>query len=78
MNVGTGTGCSVLQLAREIVGVTGSSSQLVYHDPRKGDVRDSLADTTLLNRFGMNPQVELKKRLEEMCRGGDSPASSQS
>jgi UDP-glucose 4-epimerase len=43
-NVATGRSVSILKLAEKIIDVTGSSSEIVFADPRPGDIKHSSAD----------------------------------
>ena len=49
-NVAGGRSITILELAREIVQATGSSSRIVHGDPRPGDVRHSRADVSRIRR----------------------------
>lgn len=46
VNIGSGRETSVLELARTIVGLTGSSSEIVHVEDRPGDLPRLVADTT--------------------------------
>jgi nucleoside-diphosphate-sugar epimerase len=65
-NVACGEKTSLNQLIDIIKGILGSKVSAVYHEPRQGDVKHSLADITkgknLVNYF---PQVDIKKGLEK-------------
>ena len=46
---------SVNELARKIIELTGSKSEIRYLPPRLGDVKHSLASTERLNSAGFSP-----------------------
>jgi len=57
---------SLLELADQIMEMTGITVPLVHEPARKGDVRDSLADFTLAQKaFGYAPEYTVKSGLEE-------------
>ncbi len=59
-NVGGGRSITILALAREVVRLTGSRSQIVHGPPRPGDVRHSRADVSRIRRdLGFRPQVAM-------------------
>lgn len=64
LNVGSGTSLSVLDLARKVIEIAESNSQVVFEPPRPGEVRDSRADTTLASsRLGFEASVSLEEGL---------------
>jgi UDP-glucose 4-epimerase len=68
-NAGAGRKISVLELAREIISLTGSPSTIEFRDARSGDVRDSLA---CLKRseslLGYRPQVSVHDGLKRLMQ----------
>ena len=64
-NVGYGDSLSITQLARKIVGLSGSSSQIIYAPERSGDVRHSTASPERLMQLGWKPSFDLEKGLEQ-------------
>jgi UDP-glucose 4-epimerase len=78
-NIGSGTRITVNALARMMQDAAGREAGAEYAPPRKGDVRDSLADIRAAQRaFGFAPSVALEEGLkeymewarEERVRGG--------
>lgn len=68
-NVGSGKSTSVNTLAKDILRLTGSKSQLLYSEPRQGDPRHACADITKLVSAGFNPKWSLKQGLGRIIRG---------
>lgn len=67
VNVGTGTETSVVELARMIVDIADSDSEIVHESPRPGDVPKSRADITRLgNDLGYSPNVSLREGLRDL------------
>ena len=64
-NVGYGRSQSVLELAQEILRLTGSKSALEHLPPRAGDVRHSLASTERLLSAGWKPKSSVQAGLAE-------------
>jgi UDP-glucose 4-epimerase len=65
-NIGSGTRISVNKLAKLIQDVAGVEVGTRYGPPRKGDVRDSLADISAASRmFGFVPKVGMEEGLRE-------------
>lgn len=62
-NVACGCSITINELAREIIAITGSSSEIVHADPRPGDVMHSRGDSTALQALGWKPQVPLAEGL---------------
>jgi nucleoside-diphosphate-sugar epimerase len=64
MNAATGSRITLNQTYRLLQELTGYSGDPAYAPPRAGDIRDSLADTTLANELiGYEPQVDFKEGL---------------
>ena len=64
-NVGYGRSQSILALAQEIVGLTGSKSAIEHLPPRDGDVRHSLASTERLLAAGWKARSSVSAGLAE-------------
>ena len=65
-NIGSGKRISINTLARMMFDSAGIEPRITYGSPRKGDVRDSLADISSAARaFGYQPAVELEHGLPE-------------
>jgi len=64
INLADGRSTSLLDLIADLEKLTGVRAQVVHEPPRAGDVRDSLADTTLARRLlGYNGPVEFREGL---------------
>ena len=64
-NVGYGRSQSILELAQEILRLTGSKSVIEHLPPRAGDVRHSLASTGRLLTAGWKPKSSVQAGLAE-------------
>ena len=64
-NVGYGRSQTILELAREILRLTGSRSRIEHLPPRAGDVRDSLASNERLLASGWRPRSSVALGLAE-------------
>jgi nucleoside-diphosphate-sugar epimerase len=65
-NIGYGERISILDLAKMILEITRSSSEINYKPPRHGDVRDSFADIESARKYlGYIPEFNIKKGLNE-------------
>jgi UDP-glucose 4-epimerase len=64
-NVGYGQSQSILDLATEIIRLTGSKSRIEHLPPRDGDVRHSLASTDRLLSAGWKPKSSFSAGLAE-------------
>jgi len=76
-NIGTGVTTNVRQLAEAILEITGRSAEILYRDPRAGEVRESVADISLARReLGYEPRFDLRRGLSGMWRSlsPESPA----
>jgi len=66
VNIGYGEQTSILSLAETVIQQTRSSSKIVHRDPRPGDVRDSLADISLVKTLlGYKPEYRLTDGLRK-------------
>jgi UDP-glucose 4-epimerase len=64
-NVAMGKSVTVLELAENIIKLTGSSSKIVHADPRAGDVKDSKADVSKISGWWRG-ETELKNGLKDL------------
>ncbi len=65
-NIGSGTQISINKLAATLCKLEGVKTDFYYAPPRKGDVRDSLADISAAQAaFGFCPTVDIEKGLAE-------------
>lgn len=66
-NVGSGRATTLSKLARTMCELAGKKPEIVFEDPRTGEVRESLADITRAqNELGFAPAYELRRGLAEM------------
>jgi UDP-glucose 4-epimerase len=65
-NVGTGTATSINDIVNNIIKITESKSKVVYAEPRKGDIKDSLSSIeTTKKELGYFPDWKLEDGLRE-------------
>jgi UDP-glucose 4-epimerase len=65
-NVGSSTRITINRLVDLMIDASGIHPAVEYGPPRKGDVRDSLADVSAAKKaFGFNPSVKLENGLKE-------------
>ncbi|MBD3405012.1 MAG: NAD-dependent epimerase/dehydratase family protein [Candidatus Lokiarchaeota archaeon] len=65
-NVGAGSRISIEDVAKEIITITNSTSEIIFGDPRPGDVHDSLASIEAAKKdLGYSPQFTIKTGLEK-------------
>jgi nucleoside-diphosphate-sugar epimerase len=63
-NIAYGERISILELARKIIEITGSKSQIVFKEKRKGDIRHSVADVSYARKYlRFQPRYNLEKGL---------------
>lgn len=62
-NLGSETSTSIIDLARLLVRLAGSSSRIIHGEPRAGDIRHSLSDTSRLQAMGFFPRFSLEEGL---------------
>ncbi|MDX1765036.1 MAG: hypothetical protein R3231_12010, partial [bacterium] len=63
-NIAYGAQISILDLANQIIALTGSDSEIAFKPRRKGDIRHSLADISYAGEFlGYSPRFDLEKGL---------------
>ena len=72
-NVGYGNSMTINQLAKEIIRLTGSSSQISYAPDRPGDVKHSRANIDRLSASGWKPSTTLTEALALTLRSTDIP-----
>jgi UDP-glucose 4-epimerase len=65
-NIAYGARISILELARKIIEITQSKSNITFKPQRKGDVRHSLADVSYAEKYlDYRPRFDLEKGLTE-------------
>jgi len=64
-NVASGSAASIKELADKIIELTGSKSNIVHREPRKGDIKHSLADISKIKNIGFKPEFDIEKGLGE-------------
>lgn len=67
-NVARGEYITILELARLIGELTGSSSKIVHADPRPGDIHTSYADISRISRLGFKPSPDQRENLLQTIR----------
>lgn len=73
-NVASGNATSIDALARLIIKQTNSNSNIVYREPRAGDIKHSVADITKIKKIGFKPIFNLKDGIKdtiEWFKGND-------
>jgi UDP-glucose 4-epimerase len=66
LNVGSGVGTSILELARRVLVVTGSKSELVKLPARDAEVARFVADTRRMRSLGLVPEEDPLQHLDEL------------
>lgn len=65
-NVGYSGKIDILTLAKNIIKVTGSKSEIAFGEPRKGDIQDSYADISLAeDLLGYKPKTDIESGLRK-------------
>lgn len=65
-NIANGSSISILDLAKSIINISGSTSSISYKPPRPGDIKESRADITGAGReLGYAPRYDIVKGLEQ-------------
>jgi UDP-glucose 4-epimerase len=65
-NIAYGKDVSINELANKIMEIMGVELNPIYDEPRKGDIRHSLADISLARKkLGYEPECDLEKGLKE-------------
>jgi len=68
-NIAVGRRITINNLAELVMEITGKAFDIVYSDPRPGDIKHSLADISKAkNHFGYNPGFEIKNGLKETVK----------
>ena len=67
-NIGSGVGTSIVELAEMIISLLGKDIEVLYKEPREGEIRHSLADVSKASGFGYRPGHSLKEGLRETIR----------
>jgi UDP-glucose 4-epimerase len=67
-NIGGGESVTINRLAELIVELVGSKVKPIHREPRPGDIKYSLADTSRAKAFGYKPEFDLKEGLAETIR----------
>ena len=66
-NCGTGEPTTINELADIIIGLSGKKVKIERTEPRKGDIRGSLADISKAGKIlGYKPKIKLKDGLAEL------------
>jgi UDP-glucose 4-epimerase len=69
VHVGTGKETSILELAQLIIEKTNSSSEIVFREPRIGDIRRSVADISLLQKNNLPIPKSLSEEIVSLIQG---------
>jgi UDP-glucose 4-epimerase len=64
-NVALGHSTSVLELAKKIIEITNSKSEIQFLEERSGDIKHSKANPSKFNELGFKPDYSIEKALEE-------------
>ncbi|PZX93234.1 dTDP-glucose 4,6-dehydratase [Flavobacterium aquariorum] len=64
-NVALGYSTSILELAKKIIEITNSKSQIQFLEERPGDIKHSIADPTKFNQLGFKPDYTIDRALQE-------------
>jgi len=66
-NIGTGIETRIIDLANLIIQLVKSQSQIIFVEPRPGDIYRSVADITRARRsLGWEPRISLREGLKEL------------
>ncbi len=65
LNIGSGQTVSINELAKKIIAITGSSSEIVHVDPRPGEVNRLCAGIDLARTLGFTPETDFDKHLKD-------------
>ena len=67
VNIGSGNGISVNQLAKMVIDLSGYKIKSIYRDATPGDIRESIADTSLAKKLlHWKPKTNLKNWLKQV------------
>jgi UDP-glucose 4-epimerase len=64
-NVALGYSTSILELAKKIIEITNSKSQIQFLEERPGDIKHSIANPTKFNQLGFKPDYTIDSALQE-------------
>ncbi len=64
----SGSATSIKELAEKIIDITGSKSNIVHKEPRKGDIKHSLADISKIKKIGFKTGFDIENGLEETIK----------
>ncbi|HEU4790886.1 MAG TPA: NAD-dependent epimerase/dehydratase family protein [Flavobacterium sp.] len=64
-NVALGYSTSILELAKKIIEITNSKSQIQFLEERPGDIKHSIANPTKFNQLGFKPDYTIDRALQE-------------
>jgi UDP-glucose 4-epimerase len=64
-NVALGYSTSILELAKKIIEITNSKSQIQFLEERPGDIKHSIANPSKFNQLGFKPDFTIDKALQE-------------
>ena len=67
-NVAGGKSISIKELAELIIELTGSSSNILYGEPREGDIKHSVADISEIRRIGFEGRAGLNEGIGETVK----------
>ena len=67
-NLTLGYSTSILDLAKKIIEITNSKSQIQFLEERPGDIKHSIANPSKFNQLGFKPDYTIDKALEETIR----------
>ena len=67
VNIGSGVGTKILDLAERVLGATGSKSAVVRRAAREIEVARFVADTTLMRSLGLAPEPDPLQHLAEIA-----------
>ena len=69
LNIGSGRSVTINELAKIIIRILSGNVRPIHEKPRAGDIRHSLADTTLARTIGYEPRYNLEDGLRETIKG---------
>ena len=72
-NAGYGKSTTILELAQEILRLTGSSSEIRFEPVRPGDIRHSTSDPSKLVAAGWKPRFDVPAGLRAMLTSPSTP-----
>jgi len=72
-NIGGGSRISVNELIKMVEEITGKIAKIKYIEKQKGDVEDTLADTSKMKALGWKPKVKLEAGLTRFTKWYENP-----